>query len=189
MKEAISMGLFFHNRKNVNPKAVPKAVTQAKDDAEAKIYFQCLHEMQRFEKIARATKDYSHYFAAGEKCLLYVGWMKRDLVPPSIPCIQDLPDTYCACNRWNDATRVYGIAYAEKLINKQELNEQIKFVRLIETAHNVAIALLKNEPGFLQRNIYKKLNEVDQDALKFVMRRSIDIEKVKSGNTYELHTN
>jgi hypothetical protein len=153
----------------------------------AQHYYNLLNSMKRLKKLANETKDYTAYFATGEESLLYLDWMKRDVAPPAIPCIQELPHIYCVCNRWDDAIRVHGVALEKGLIDKFQYDEAIIDIRNKELTHREAIEFIKNNPGVLQRDIYKKLLSVEKDYLKWVMRYSRDIGKVKSGNTYELY--
>jgi len=147
-----------------------------------------LTAMSRLKKTAKETGDYTRYFVAGEESLLYLDWMLRDCIPPSIPCIQEMPHVYCICSRWDDAVRVHDVALEKGLIDKFQHDEAINSIRNTEVAHGTALEFIQNNQGVLQRDIYKKLPHIEEDTLKWVMRYSNDIKKIKSGNTYKLYT-
>ena len=69
--------------------------------------------------------------------------------------------------------------------------EYLRGLKRIKDASSAVLQYVSDNPGVLQRNIYKtfKDSSVTHDDLYWVLRYSYQVKKEKAGNTYKLYTN
>lgn len=110
-----------------------------------------------------------------------------DEIAPSIPPIDDLPDMYMRFGYWEDAKRVMEECYKHLALNKEQLDENIKWIEECQKSTSSVLNHLEEFPGVLQKDMYKRLYELDKDALKWTLRFYNGISKIKDKNTNKLY--
>lgn len=108
-----------------------------------------------------------------------------------IPCICDLMiEMYLRIGKWEKA-KEYARYFHSINVYLFEPNIYAELLSHIETyqyAAELALDFITNNPGFLQKDMYKALaGKVDHDALQHFLRCSEQIERVKSGSTNKLY--
>lgn len=120
------------------------------------------------------------------KCEL---WQYGEL-PLTIECRDKLPDLYKRLGKWNDAKRVIEFcAAAGAYPNGPE--KELADLDLYSKAADIAIDYIKDNPGTLQKDLYKLLSssDADQEMLKRFTRTSLQITKEPTGKTNKLFIN
>lgn len=157
-------------------------------------YFQNIQKMSEFKKTNISKKEVEKYYQYGEKSLKYLKEAMKEMIkwsngemPPSIPPRDDLPDMYMRFGYWDDAERVMEECYKNRVVNKKEFKEKIKWIENCENATMKVIEHIEEFPGVLQRDMYKRLYEIDKVALKWTLRVYTGIAKIKYKNTNKLY--
>ena len=107
-------------------------------------------------------------------------------LPDTILCRDEAPKLYLRLGRW---------AQAEAAIKKCRQagayddggRSALEHLKRYRSAAESALAFLESHAGFLQKDLYKALPDVDRDCLKEFARSSQLIRKVKSGSTNKLY--
>ncbi len=141
------------------------------------------------------TTQAEEYFAAGEAALdalpgAFAGWLRspdKESVPPSIPPRDGLPDMYMRFGRWDDAARVIRRVAEIGLTTKDEERESLAWIAGCKAAATAALDLVKDRPGILQKDVYRELPYVNRECLKWFLRFSREIDKVKTGDSSRLY--
>lgn len=101
-----------------------------------------------------------------------------------------MPELYLRIGEWEQAkaTIKYCIEcnayYSDPMLG----NDSLSRVDLFRETALIAIDFIKNNPGYLQKNMYRALDgKVDYDCLKHFLRCSEQIKKIKNGATNELY--
>ncbi|MDO4298840.1 MAG: hypothetical protein Q4C59_10275 [Lachnospiraceae bacterium] len=101
-----------------------------------------------------------------------------------------MPEMYMRIGEWEKAkeTVKYCIAcnayYSEPEVGESELS----YIETFQETALVALEFIKNNPGFLQKNMYKALaDKTDHDCLKHFLRCSEQIEKIPYKKTNMLY--
>lgn len=119
------------------------------------------------------------------------GLVTDDELPPVVPPRDTLPELYMRCGAWENARETVDFCYSVGALKKDEYIERIKLIKEREAAANGLLEFLHNNPGFLQKNVYKtsELSALNHNALVWVCRSFKLIRKEKCGNTNKLYRN
>ena len=111
------------------------------------------------------------------------GWK----IPEMLPCVYWAMHDYLAIGNWNDAKRVIQICADAGVYSKSEEEDTLLWLQKVSEVSYEAIKYLTDNPGTLQRNIYRKLcPPCDRDALKWFLAESMLIRKEKIDKTNKL---
>lgn len=104
-------------------------------------------------------------------------------IPNSIPCRDYGVEMYMRQGEWAKARSAIEKCAAAGVYDDdgQEMYDYL------ERYQQAALSFLEKNPGYLQRNLYKALPEVDRDCLKKFARSSQLIRKEPQGNTNRLY--
>lgn len=156
------------------------------NDAEKQISFEneILYSKDIYKRISACEESYK------QLPQFVTNYLKMDgELPPYIPCRDVGPELYMRLGEWEKAERAIKLCieanayYPEN--GEQELSD-FKSYRKIATE---AILYISENPGCLQRNMYKALpyEGEDKEQLKHFLRHSLQIEKVKYNSTNKLY--
>lgn len=74
------------------------------------------------------------------------------------------------------------------IFEPDEYADVLSYINTYQHTSQIALDFIANNPGFLQKNMYKALEgRTDHDCLMHFLRCSEQIKKEKNGNTYELY--
>lgn len=113
----------------------------------------------------------------------------EDELPPIIPCRDELPELYMRAGNWKEAERVIKFCMAENAYYPDTGEDSLRYLLNYKTAAETTLKFLKDNPGYLQKNIYKALAnaELDDYSLKHFIRCSEQIKKVPFQGTNKLY--
>lgn len=118
-------------------------------------------------------------------------WKKQyNEVPPSILCRDIGPELYMRLGKWEHAvSAILACIEAEAYYpNNDEGGQQaLTYLNLYSKTAILAVDYIRKNPGTLQREIYRKLPELDQPMLKHFTRCSLQIRKVPYKSTNKLY--
>lgn len=107
-------------------------------------------------------------------------------LPDSIPCRDVGVELYLHLGEWAKArSAIEKCAVAG--VYDDDGQEMYDYLEKYQRAATAALQFLRENPGYLQRNIYDALPEVDRESLKKFTRSSLLIKKERSGNTNKLY--
>jgi len=107
-------------------------------------------------------------------------------IPNSIPCRDYGVEMYMRQGEWAKArSAIEKCAVAG--VYDDDGQEMYDYLERYQQAAQAALSFLEKNPGYLQRNLYKALPEVDRDCLKKFARSSQLIRKEPQGNTNRLY--
>lgn len=108
-------------------------------------------------------------------------------LPPHINCRDLGPELYMRLGRWQDVERVIQICTEANAYYPNNDDGIWTYYTNYKRIADLAVSYIRNNPGCLQNRIYNELNVVDDDRenLKHFLRCSLQIKKVKHGNTNE----
>ncbi len=162
-------------------------------------------------RISIMTKNEERYFGYAKKLLnekntkkkrsLYEKQLKElpDFVrtclqedgelPPIIPCRDELPELYKRVGDWKNAERVIKQCIECNAYHPDNGNDQLVDLLNYQKAATAALILIEQQPGILQKDIYKALKPKDLDdySLKQFIRYSLQIKKVPERGTNKLY--
>lgn len=158
-------------------------------------YFENIQKMSQIKKTNISQNDLNKYYKYGEESLVHLraaikemlSWGDNAEIAPSIPPRDDLPDMYMRFGNWGDAIRVFNECYKGLALSKEDLEDKIKWVNLCKETSSSVLLHLEEFPGTLQKDMYKRLYELDKESLKWVLRFYQDISKIKYKNTNMLY--
>lgn len=158
-------------------------------------YFESIGRMASFRITSMTAAEAEEYFAAGEAALealpgTFSEWLRspyKDPVPPSIPPRDSLPDMYMRFGRWDDAARVIHRVAEIGLMTKDEEKERLAWVAGCKAAAIAALDLVRDRPGILQKDVYRELPYINRECLKWFLRFSREIDRVKRGDSNRLY--
>ena len=146
-----------------------------------------IHEL---EKSLHSLKSFVEYSLKNDREL-----------PPSVPCRDTLPELYMRRGDWIEAEEVIKLCiligaygYTDYSKSKRGIwvsetgNDELSTLRKRGDASVAVLQYLNENPGTLQKDIYKipDLSSCDHEALVWFCRYSRQIKKEKSGNTNKL---
>lgn len=109
-------------------------------------------------------------------------------LPPSILCRDVGPELYMRLGRWYDARRIIDTCIACHAYYPENGTAAIEHLNTYKSTAETAVQFLIENPGYLQRKIYKALEgKVDLDCLKHFTRCSYQIRKEPDGKTNRLY--
>lgn len=113
-------------------------------------------------------------------------------LPPVIACRDTAPEMCMRLGEWEKAKNIVKFCiscnafYPDAKIGENELI----YIETFQETATVALTFIQNNPGFLQKKLYKALEgQTDHDCLKHFLRCSEQIIKVKDGSTNKLYIN
>lgn len=153
----------------------------------------CTKEFCDISDKIHAEKDIYKRIELGEAALkllkaflspyVSAGW---DL-PEMLPCPFYLILDYQALGDWDNAKRVIDTCVDAGYYSHEVGEEELQRNEYMREATQALIAFLIDNPGTLQRNIYRKLcPPCDREALKWVLAKSYQIKKEKNDKTNKL---
>lgn len=114
-----------------------------------------------------------------------------DILQPSILCRDCGPDLYMRIGDWDKAKKTIEFLIDIKAYDLDEGNCELESLKIFKEVSEDVLNLLKDNPGFLQKDIYKKLN-VSEDYKGIYMhflQNSLLIHKEEYKSTYKLYVN
>ena len=159
------------------------------------LYFDNIQKMAEIKTTNITQKELMQYYKYGEESLIHLraaikemlSWGEDSEIAPSIPPRDKLPDMYMRFGYWDDAIRVLNECYKSLALSKEELEKEIQWVNLCKETTTKVLLYLDEFPGVLQREMYKRLHELDKEALKWTLRFYQNISKIKYKNTNMLY--
>lgn len=147
------------------------------------------------EKLANAGLSMQDKIAFCEESLPYLPkvvsqWRKQvGELPPCIRCRDMGPELYMRLGRWKDARRMINTCIScHAYDTAQDGKARIEYLETYQATAETALQFLTENPGFLQRKIYKTLEgKVDLECLKHFTRCSCQIRKEPDGKTNQLY--
>lgn len=107
-------------------------------------------------------------------------------LPNSIPCRDYGVEMYMRQGEWAKARSAIEKCAAAGVYD-DDGQEEFDYLERYQQVAQEALNFLAANPGYLQKNIYKALPEVDKECLKKFCRSSLLIRKEPSGNTNKLY--
>lgn len=99
------------------------------------------------------------------------------------------PEMYMRIGQWEKAidTVKYCIKYNAYYSEPELAASELSYIETFKNTASIALEFIKNNPGFLQKNMYKALSgKTDHDCLQHFLRCSEQILKEKCGSTNKL---
>lgn len=146
---------------------------------------------QLSDKIQKA-KDINAKLAACEESYKILpdfvrAWLaESDRLPDTIRCRDVGVDLYMRQGEWAKARSAIEKCAAAGVYD-DDGQAEIDYLERYQQAAQAALSFIEKNPGYLQKNIYKALPEVDRDCLKKFARWSQLIRKEPQGNTNRLY--
>lgn len=106
-------------------------------------------------------------------------------LPPVILCRDVGVELYLRLGQWAKARSAIEKC-ASAGVYSDNGQAAFDYLERYRRAAELAIAFLKNNPGYLQKNIYRAIPDADKDCLKSFTRSTFLIRKEKAGNTNKL---
>lgn len=114
-------------------------------------------------------------------------WLKdSERLPDTILCRDVGIELYLRLGRWEEARNAIEKC-AVAGVYDDDGKAAIEHFQKYKEAAETALKFLTLNPGYLQKNIYRALPDVDQECLKKFTRSSMLIRKEKSGGTNKLY--
>ena len=108
--------------------------------------------------------------------------------PEVLPCAYGLIFDYQSLGDWDNARRVILACVDAGAYSPEDGEEELKRNECVKIAAQTLVSYLTDNPGELQRNIYRKLcPPCDREALKWVLAKSLLIRKEKADKTNRLY--
>ena len=108
--------------------------------------------------------------------------------PEELPCVYRLIDDYMALGKWDKATQTVQVCIAAGAYKQKDGEKQLQWILQVSEASSYALEYLFNNPGTLQRNMYRKLcPPCDREALKWFLSSSMQIRKEKTDKANKLY--
>lgn len=110
-------------------------------------------------------------------------------LPPVINCRDIGFELYMRLGRWEDVERVFAICENANAYYPNHGEDEQNYLIGYKNIALSAIKYINENPGCLQKNIYKAMNLQDEDKmhLKHFLRCSLQIHKEKCGTTNKLY--
>ena len=111
--------------------------------------------------------------------------------PVELACRDLLPDLYMRIGKWEKAEKTIKICISEKAFTAEEGSTALAYFESYRRVATETLNYISQNPGCLQRNIYKKMGYEgeEKETLKDFISHSKLIKKVKSNNTNQLFCN
>lgn len=111
--------------------------------------------------------------------------------PCELACRDFLPELYMKMGKWTDAENVIKLCIDAQAYFPEDGSEQLAEFEAYRKIAMEALTYIEQNPGCLQRNIYKALpyEGDEREQLKHFLRYSKQIKKIKHGNTNEIYCN
>lgn len=111
--------------------------------------------------------------------------------PPELACRDMLPDLYMQVGKWEKAENAIKICISEKAYAPEDGTAALTYFKSYQKVATETLTYISQNPGCLQRNIYKKMGYEgeEKEKLKDFISHSKLIKKVKSNNTNQLFCN
>lgn len=107
--------------------------------------------------------------------------------PEDLACRDNAPELYMRLGDWDNALRVIRFCIDTNSYYPKSGEEELLYLRQYSETATAALAFLADNPGTLQRDIYRKLcPPVNRDMLKHFTRYSLQIKKEPYKNTNRL---
>ncbi len=108
--------------------------------------------------------------------------------PDELACRDILPNLYMQLGKWKKAENTIKKCIDAKAYYPEDGSEELSYFKSYQEVANETLSYISQNPGYLQRNIYKAMGYDDdkKEQLKHFLRNSKQIEKVKYGNTNQL---
>lgn len=109
--------------------------------------------------------------------------------PAELACRDLLPDLYMQLGKWDKAEKAINTCIAAKAYFPDDGLDELAYLASYRKVATETISYIQKNQGCLQRNIYKVMQYegTERDQLKYFLRYSKQIRKVKHGNTNELY--
>lgn len=111
--------------------------------------------------------------------------------PDDLACRDLLPELYMQLGKWKKAENVVKACIAANAYypNQEEGTATLDYIKSYKKVATETLSYIAQNPGCLQRNIYKAMSYEgeEKEQLKFFLRYSSQIEKVKFNNTNKLY--
>lgn len=109
--------------------------------------------------------------------------------PSELACRDLLPDLYMKLGEWKKAEKAIKSCISANAYYPNDGSEQLADFEAYRKIATTVLSYISDNPGCLQRNIYKALpyEGADREYLKYFLRSSLQITKEKSGNTNKLY--
>lgn len=111
--------------------------------------------------------------------------------PPELACRDILPDLYMRLGKWGKAENTIKKCIEFGAYDPESGNGALEEYHLFKEVATDTLSYIEQNPGCLQRNMYKAMSYEGEkrEKLKYFLRYSEQIRKVKHGNTNELYVN
>ena len=109
--------------------------------------------------------------------------------PRELVCRDLLPDLYMQLGKWDKAKKAIEKCIAAKAYYPEDGSNILADFESYKKVSIETLSYIQQNPGCLQRNIYKAMSYEgnNREQLKYFLRYSKQIRKVKHGNTNELY--
>lgn len=109
--------------------------------------------------------------------------------PRELVCRDLLPELYMQLGEWEKAERVINKCIDARAYSPNDGSKELADLASYQKTAIEALSYIEQNPGCLQRNIYKALpyEGDEREQLKHFLRYSRQIKKIKHGNTNELY--
>lgn len=109
--------------------------------------------------------------------------------PTELACRDLLPEFYVQLGQWKKAENTIKKCIAAKAYYPDDGSKELAAFTSFQATAAEIFSYIQQNPGYLQRNIYKALSyEGDKrNQLKYLLRYSKQIKKIKHSNTNELY--
>lgn len=110
--------------------------------------------------------------------------------PWELACRDFLPELYMNMGKWTDAENVIKLCIDAQAYSPEDGSKQLANFESRRKVATETLTYIKQNPGCLQRNIYKAMGYIDEEReiLKQFLRNSTQIEKEKYNNTNKLYS-
>lgn len=181
---------------------VPNDLLQVFGQTASERYFAALEKMRGIKKTGMTFEWFKAYAALGEMQLnelpaAFEEWKRDDQAahiefeaPPVIPCVTELADMYLRWGHWDDAFRVIERGREVNAIDKEGYTYWKEHIPAVKDAATKLMEILESTPESIKQTaLVKKCENVNQDALKWVLRYYKGIIREKMGSTYLVSLN
>lgn len=109
--------------------------------------------------------------------------------PAELACRDLLPEFYIQLGQWKKAENTIKKCITAKAYYPDDGSKELDAFTFFQETATEIFSYIQQNPGCLQRNIYKALSYEDnkKNQLKYILRYSKQIKKIKHGNTNELY--
>lgn len=108
--------------------------------------------------------------------------------PAELACRDLLPHLYMQLGKWKKAENAIKTCITEKAYYPEDGAAELAQFKIYQKVATETLSYLSRHPGFLQKNIYKVMGYEgeEKEQLKYFLRNSKQIEKVRCNNTNQL---